>query len=205
MVISHPDFVGGSTTGALASAVDIAPTILAIGGLADDEIAARYPGLGGHSLLPALDGGAVREGVLVAIESVVTTDASFWEQFADPDAAQRIASGDLRPDWRNRSFLRAYSDERFTFARYFSPLDPNRPAGLDALFAHNDVVLYDRAADPAEVTNLSSDPALRGVLEEYNTKLERLITAEIGDDMRAWVTEKPQLLGWPTWRGDSAA
>jgi arylsulfatase len=35
--------------------------------------------------------------------------------------AARIQSGELRPDWRQRGFLRAYSDERYTFARYFSP------------------------------------------------------------------------------------
>jgi len=135
----------------------------------------------------------------------VTLDGSFWEHFADPDVAQRIASGDLRPDWRKRGFLRAYSDERYTLARYFSPLEPNRPGDIDALFARNDVLLYDRANDPGELTNLASDPAHRTVLEDCNRKLEALITSEIGDDERAWVTEKPQLLGWPTWRGDSAA
>jgi arylsulfatase len=205
MVIAHPDFQGDTTTGALASAVDIAPTLLAMAGLDDGAIADHYPGLGGHSLLPALGGSAVRNGVLVAVESVVTLDASFWEHFADPDVASRIASGDLRPDWRKRGFLRAYSDERYTFARYFSPLDPNRPGNIDALFAHNDVLLYDRTSDPGELTNLATDPAHRAVVEDYNRKLEDLITSEIGNDLRAWVTEKPQLLGWPTWRGDSAA
>jgi arylsulfatase len=73
------------------------------------------------------------------------------------------------------------------------------------LFARNDVLLYDRASDPGELINLATDPAHRTVLEEYNRKLEALITSEIGEDVRAWVTEKPQLLGWPTWRGDSAA
>ena len=28
------------------------------------------------------------------------------------------------------------------------------------------------------------------------------ITAEIGTDTRAWVTERPRLLGWPIWHGD---
>jgi hypothetical protein len=30
-----------------------------------------------------------------------------------------------------------------------------------------------------------------------------LIDAEIGDDRRAWVTERPNLPGWPTWKGDA--
>ena len=32
-----------------------------------------------------------------------------------------------------------------------------------------------------------------------------MITTETGTDTHAWVTEQPQLLGWPTWRGESAA
>lgn len=205
LVIAHPDFAGSTTTGALASAVDIAPTLLAMGGLGDETVAERYPALGGHSLLPALGGSAVRDGVLVAIESVVTLDGSFWEHFAEPDVDTRIASGDLRPDWSKRGFLRAYSDDRYTFGRYFSPLEPNRPRNTAALFARNDVVLYDRANDPGEMTNLATDPAHHSVLDEYSRRLEALITSEIGEDTRAWVTEKPQLLGWPTWHGDTAA
>jgi arylsulfatase A-like enzyme len=185
MVIAHPDFTGGGSTEALASAVDIAPTLLAIAGLSENQIADQYPDLGGHPLLPALEGTAARNGVLVAIESVVTLDASFWEHFADPDVVQRIASGDLRPDWRKRGFLRAYSDQRFTFARYFSPLEPNRPRDLDALFAHNDVLLYDRTSDPGEMINRAMDPEYSPVLEECNGRLETLISDEIGDDLRA--------------------
>ncbi|MFE5484246.1 hypothetical protein [Streptomyces sp. NPDC056527] len=30
-----------------------------------------------------------------------------------------------------------------------------------------------------------------------------LISAEIGTDARAWVTERPRLLGRPTWHGDT--
>ena len=48
-------------------------------------------------------------------------------------------------------------------------------------------------------------PATPRSSAECYAGLEALISAEIGDDERAWVTEKPQLLGWPTWRGDSAA
>lgn len=205
LVIAHPDFADGTTTEALGSAVDIAPTLLTMAGVSEDTIADRYSGLGGHSLVSALEGTSVRDGVLVAIESVVTLDASFWEHFADPDVADRIVTGDLRPDWRKRGFLRAYSDARYTFARFFSPLEPNRPRDLDALFARNDVMLYDRASDPGEVTNLARNPQHQTVVEEYSRRLEFLIDAEIGDDVRDWVTEKPQLLGWPTWRGDSAA
>ena len=88
---------------------------------------------------------------------------------------------------------------------YFSPLEANRPKDLDALFGANDVVLYDRPEDSGETVNLAADPKNAALVAEYLAKLEALVTAEIGDDRRAWVTEKPRLLGWPTWRRDAAA
>ncbi|MFF0410322.1 sulfatase-like hydrolase/transferase [Kitasatospora sp. NPDC004745] len=202
-VLSHPDSAGGARTQALASAVDLAPTLLDFAGVDPAEAATRHPALKGHSLAPALDGGSVREGVLAAIESVLALDADFWFEFADPRAPQRIQAGELRPDWSKRGFLRGYVDHRYTFGRYFSPLDPNRPADPESLYARNDVVLYDRAADPGETRNLAADPAHRELVAQYSTRLEDLITAEIGTDTRAWVTERPRLLGWPTWHGDT--
>ncbi|WP_042384182.1 hypothetical protein [Streptacidiphilus melanogenes] len=50
--------------------------------------------------------------------------------------------------------------------------------------------------------NLAADPAHRELVERYRALLEGLIDAEIGSDTRAWVTERPRLLGWPTWHGD---
>ncbi|MEU9851909.1 sulfatase-like hydrolase/transferase [Streptomyces sp. NPDC047974] len=203
-IMTHPDLPGGARTDALASAVDIAPTLLAIAGLDPSTTAARHPSLKGRSLLPTLHGQSVRDGVLTAIESIVTLDASFWFEFADPEAPQRIASGDLRPDWNKRGFLRGYMDDRYTFGRYFSPLSPNRPGSTEALLAENDVVLYDREQDPSEMHNLAADPANRDLVERYRVLLEDLIDTEIGADTRAWVTERPRLLGWPTWHGDTA-
>ena len=208
LIVCHPDNVGddGNHTSVVASAVDLAPTLLSFAGMDDRDIATRFPALHGASLIRALEGHPVRQGVLTAVENVTTLDASFWAQFGDPNVAERIQSGELRPDWTKRGFLRGYTDERYTFGRYFSPLEPNRPSALDDLFAYNDVVLYDRHADPGETTNLAADPANRHLVAGYSARLEELITAEIGEDTRAWVsdvTERPQLLGWPTWRGDA--
>lgn len=202
-ILTHPDFPHGASTEALASAVDIAPTLLDFAGVDPTEAATRHPALKGRSLIPALNGGTVRDGVLTAVESVTALDASFWFEFADPAAPQRIQSGDLRPDWTKRGFLRGYTDSRYTFGRYFSPLNPNRPTSPEALYAQNDVVLYDRAEDPNETRNLAADPTHRDLVARYNTLLEDLISAEIGADTRAWVTERPRLLGWPTWHGDT--
>jgi arylsulfatase A-like enzyme len=202
LIIWHPDHAGGTETSSLASGVDLVPTLLDFAGV---DVTTAHPELRGRSLRPALDGQAVRDGVLAAVEAVTNIDAGFWSHFSDPDVGERILSGELRPDWRKRGFLRAVMDERYTFGRYFSPLSPNRPRSVDELFASNDVVLYDRAVDPFELENLASDPRHRSLVAEQSAKLESLITLEIGADEHVWVEERPQLLGWPTWRGDAAA
>lgn len=107
-------------------------------------------------------GGAVtpvREGVLTAVESVLTLDADFWRALGRGDAPEHVKDGTLRPDWRKRGFLRGWTDARYAFGRYFSPLAPNRPSGVDTLMRDNDVVLYDRWTDPNESVNLANDPA----------------------------------------------
>jgi arylsulfatase A-like enzyme len=202
LIISHPDVEGGSISDAMASAVDLAPTLLSFAGLDANAIAERFSDLKGHSLSAALHGHAVRDGVLTAVESITTLDADFWTHFGDPDVGQQIQSGELRPNWEHRGFLRGYTDQRFSFGRYFSPLDPNRPSDLSSLRASNDVVLYDRVSDPSEMVNLAGDPTQGELVAAYSAKLELLISDEIGADDRAWVTERPQLLGWPTWQGD---
>ena len=204
LIVCHPDIDGGATTDALASAVDLAPTLLAMAGVDDSVVRTEFAGLRGHSLMRSLETGAgEREGVLTAVESVSMLDGSFWGAFGDPDGPRRIQAGELRPDWNKRGFLRGYTDHRYSFGRYFSPLAPNRPTDVDQLHADNDVVLYDRDNDPTEEHNLALDADNRDLLATYNTRLEALIDDEIGTDDNAWVTDKPRLLGLPTWHGDT--
>jgi arylsulfatase len=198
LTISHPDVDGGASSDAMASAVDLAPTIVELAGVDP----ASFDGLAGHSLVPAMRGEPVREGVLTAVESVIGLDADFWAAFGAADAGERLQAGELRPDFHKRGFLRGYTDERYTFGRYFAPLEYNRPTDLDALFAQNDVVLYDRAHDAEEVVNLAEDPAQRELVGACSAKLEALITAEIGADTESWVLERPGLMGLPPWHGD---
>jgi arylsulfatase len=204
LVIAHPDHSGGGTTDVMASAVDLAPTLLDIAGVDAATVAERHPGLHGRSLMPALTGTRVREGVLSAVEILTTIDDAYWRGLGQPDGPQRMMAGELRPDWRKRGFLRGYTDERFTFGRYFSPIAPNRPRDVDALFADNDVVLYDRDSDPHEQHNIAYDDAHRGTVAELLGKLESMIDAEIGVDEHVWIEdpERPRLFGFPTWRGD---
>jgi arylsulfatase len=205
LVIDHPDFGSSGTSSAMASAVDLAPTLLDLAGLDRAAVGTEFPALHGHSLVPALSGESVRDGVLTAVESVISLDAEFWKAFADAEAPKRLMSGELRPNFQKRGFLRGYTDERFSFGRYFSPLEPNRPADAKMLAAHNDVVLYDRKEDRGELHNLAYESAHQDLVSEYSSRLERLISQEIGDDLRTWVLERPSLGPWPKWRGDEAA
>jgi arylsulfatase len=204
LVVCHRDLPGGSRTDALGSAIDLATTLLDIAGVDTGTVAERFPNLRGRSLLPALTGQHVRDAVLTAVEIVTTLYDSFWRSLGDPDGPERVQAGSLRPDWTKRGFLRGYTDHRYTFGRYFSPLEPNRPRTVQRLLADNDVVLYDRQTDPNEQVNLANDPAHRELVSELSTRLEALIDTEIGSDTRAWVPERPRLVGWPNWRGDAA-
>jgi arylsulfatase len=203
-VVWHPDFPGGGRTDALGSAIDLAPTLLDIAGLDAATTAERFPSLRGRSLMPALTGGRIRDGVLTAVEIVTTLDDGYWRSLGAPDGPERVQAGSLRPDWTKRGFLRGYTDHRYTFGRYFSPLAPNRPRTVERLLADNDVVLYDRQTDPHEQVNLANDPTHRQLVADLLARLESLIDNEIGPDHRAWVAERPRLVGWRTWRGDAA-
>ena len=99
LIICHPDVDGGASTAGLASAVDLAPTLLSFAGMDDARIATEFPRLHGHSLAPLVQGAdRVRDGVLTAVESVITIDGDFWAQFGRPDssaadAVRRTAPG----------------------------------------------------------------------------------------------------------------
>lgn len=204
LVIDHPDVDGGSTTSQVASSIDLAPTLLDIAGVDATDVATNFPDLHGHSLLPAVSGGATgREGALATGESMFGLDPGFFRSLAEPGGVEKAAAGELKPDWSRRSFLRGICDERYSLGRYFSPLDYNRPTNLDELFEHNDVELYDRQADPDESRNLAEDPSSEVLLGEMLTKLERLIDAELGEDMDTLVLDQVgPALAPPGWHGD---
>lgn len=204
LVIDHPDVDGGSTTSQVASSIDLAPTLLDIAGVDATDVATNFPDLHGHSLLPAVSGGAAgREGALATGESMFGLDPGFFRSLAEPGGVEKAAAGELKPDWSRRSFLRGICDERYSLGRYFSPLDYNRPTNLDELFEHNDVELYDRQADPDESRNLAEDPSSEVLLGEMLTKLERLIDAELGEDMDTLVLDQVgPALAPPGWHGD---
>ena len=117
-----------------------------------------------------------------------------------PEARAKAAAGgppDLR---RYRGHMRGLFDGRWKFARYFSPREHHRPDSWDDLLRHNDLELYDTAADPGETTNLAADPseAPRDQIEPLNQALNALIDREMYniDWLAPWFTGRWAALLW---------
>jgi arylsulfatase len=82
-----------------------------------------------------------------------------------------------------RGAVRSVFDGRYTFSRYFSPKQHNRPTSMEDLLRLNDVELFDAQTDPDEMTNLAAPGTRNGELMlAMNAKLNRLIDAEVGED-----------------------
>ena len=79
--------------------------------------------------------------------------------------------------------VRTAFDGRYKFSRYFSPIERNLPEGVDDLYRHNDVELFDLQSDPSETVNLAADRQTNAdLIAKMNAKLEALIKGEIGKD-----------------------
>ena len=139
--------VPGSTSAALASHVDLAPTICALAGLDPSAV----DGLAGVDLSPIWSdpSASVRDHVLFAMDSAHTTEVR-----------------------GTRYAFRGYFDGRVKYARYYGvgggkPNDDFSEAGrrstkaydADAAFEDQEHELYDLSEDPGELVNLAADPA----------------------------------------------
>lgn len=195
LYVVHPDVAGGATCPAVTAHIDLAPTLLGLAG-ADDTRQAEFAGreLPGRDFSGVLNAPgsagvhAVREGALFTYSGVASNDGDLMGFIADCKAvgkdpkAEMKATG-FRPNLKKRGTVRAVSDGRYTFSRYFSPLEHHTPRNLDELYAYNDLELYDRYSDPAEVTNLAADREANGErVLAMNAKLQALIDREIGRD-----------------------
>ncbi|MBN1572528.1 MAG: sulfatase-like hydrolase/transferase [Deltaproteobacteria bacterium] len=193
LVICHPDVSGGFSTDALASGVDLVPTIMAIAGISEEKLKGRYGDLPGYDLTGQMESptGAGRRaersgGLIVLWSALHGVDGDFPEKVQKLKEARRSGSrmpGDLSRDWSKRGIMRGMFDGRYKFARYFSPLEFHTPTDFKTLVRKNDLEIYDTASDPDEIVNLAHSPEdNRELVIEMNGKLNGLIKKEIKDD-----------------------
>lgn len=169
LVVRHPDVAGGTSVGGVTSAVDLAPTVLGLAGVAEEERRERHPQLRGLDLGPAVADASLEpradRGMLMSMQL--------------PPLA-RPGSADGAGVARGRRCLRALVERRWKLARYSTVEDFAVNRVEDVLGPASDLELYDTAADPHELTDLSTDPAHRPELERLARRLVDAVAAEIG-------------------------
>lgn len=197
MMVRHPDVSGGSATSALGSAVDLAPTLMALAGLDVEDIQARNPELVGYDLSSSVvNPGAPgrrdeKAGAILLSYSAFYTGSPEVRRKAsrvslEPDPVVRAREAAKPPfivEYDRRTFYRGLFDGRYRFARYFAPCDHHTPVDWANLAGRNDLELYDTLADPLEQTNLALDgEAQRDQLVALSEQLNALIAREVGPD-----------------------
>ena len=194
LIVAHPAFAGGKRCQAVTTHLDLAPTLVSLTNASPETKAAITQALPGKDFSPVLAApdqagyDAVRDGQLYCFNMFATLDGSFLQKASallnQPGGAAKIKEAGLHPDMRKRGAIRGVFDGRYQFTRYFSPKQHNRPTSIEALFELNDVELFDLHNDPHELDNLALDREKNAdLLMAMNAKLNKLIDAEVGEDV----------------------
>ena len=189
LIISHPAYSGGKHCKAVTSHVDIATTLIGLaGGKASSQ--ANLPGKDISPLLRDPESAsfdAIRPGALYNYSMLAFVDGDFLSKVSqfirDGGNPSEIPEQNWRPNLAKRGAIRSVYDGRYKLNRYFSPQEHHTPKSIEALFANNDVELFDLVTDPNEMNNLAMDRRGNGdLLVAMNDKLNALIESEVGED-----------------------
>ena len=158
LMVRGPGVPEGTRTDALATHVDLAATIAAVGGVDGDDLGA----LSGEDLAPVL-----------ADPTATVRDHVLFSQDCAQDEVLR----------NSRYAVRGFFDGTHKVARYYgiggggerdgSPATDGKRFDVDAAFDDQDHEWYDHSADPHELVNLAVDRGRRaGHREQYERLLE---------------------------------
>jgi arylsulfatase len=181
-IIVHPEIRGGRTTTALASSMDIAPTLLSLAGMGAEQRKQRHPELRGHDLSPVVANASARTA---RDQAGILFNYAVRYGWNAPDVAPGVEVVEPlpAPDLRLRRLFRGVHDGRYKFARYFAPAEHHTPLNWRQLTEHNDLELYDTANDPDEIHNLAANPTKhRDTILRLNGMVNALVVAEVGTD-----------------------
>jgi arylsulfatase A-like enzyme len=144
LIISAPGMIPrGLTTDAMASNVDVMPTLLSLAGINQG-----LPYMAGRDLKPALEDPetSVRDEVILHHDSEIRTITTI---------------GDKAPsNFKHPTHIRCLRDRNWKYAYYFRP-------GTD----HMEFELYNLKDDPLEMTNLANDQGYKARRKQMHERL----------------------------------
>ena len=193
LIVVHPDVPGGKECQAVTSHLDLAPTFVAMTGASSEKQASITKNLKGKDLSPVLakaetaGTGDVRDGALFNYNMLAYFDGDFslraFDYLRQGHKGTDLKAAGILPDLNKRGAIRSVFDGRYTYTRYFSPKQHNRPTTLEQIRGLNDLELYDIEADPYEQHNLAAgDKPDNELVMAMNEKMNRLIDDEVGHD-----------------------
>ncbi len=195
LLIRHPEITASRSVEALASHLDILPTMLGLAGIDEAQWRRVYPMLKGHDLSPVLSAASSQEQgprqahfaqwtSLAHLSRETVMNFSAIEKAKSPiEKMKAVDFGASLSMFENRGHMRGIQQGKYKFARYFSPLEHHKPEDFNTLVSNNDLELYDTALDPQENYNLANDlNGHRELITQLNAQLNSLIKDEIGVD-----------------------